>query len=208
MQSLSQQFYLWTKNLASSRFSQLIIFLCFFLDACVFPFPTTFIFITISLISSTNIYVNAIIATLGMVIGSVAGYFIGHYLWLLPDGNFTQMANWLFNHVPGFTTHNYQSIQSLYSNWGYWILFLSVVLPLPYQFYSITAGVFDFSLITFSFLTLLFHGTRFFVVSWLTIRFGDGVKTIFNKNPKIIITGSILILVILFVSMLFGLRIQ
>ncbi len=204
MQSQLNQSSSWTKNLAKSQFSQLFIFLSFFLDACVFPFPTTVIFITVSLINPSKSYINALISTIGMVTGSLIGYSLGHYLWLLPDGNFTPIATYLFNHVPGFTELNYHHTQGLYLTWGHGLLLFSVILPVPYQFYSITAGVFDFNIFAFTFLTLLFQGARFLAIAWLTVKYGEGVKTLFRKNQKVIALICILLLLILLIFILLG----
>ena len=192
----------WLEKLYKSRFSQLFIFCSFFLDACVFPFPTTVIFITVSLIRPSYSYYNALIASAGMVFGSILGYALGHYLWLIPDGNFTPLARYLFNYVPGFTELNYHYIQGLYLRWGYTILLFSLILPVPYQFYSITAGVFDFNLLLFTFLTLLFQGSRFLLIAWLTIRYGEGMKTLFQKNLKITVLTCIMIILILLIYIL------
>jgi len=136
-----------------------------------------------------------------MVSGSLAGYALGHYLWMLPDGNFTHIATYFFNHIPGFTELNYHYIQNLYLKWGYRILFFSIILPVPYQFYSITAGVFQFNLLTFTLATLLFQGSRFFIFAWLTVKYGEGVKPIIQKNLKII---SILCIIIILIMFLFS----
>ena len=204
MQSLLSQFYLWTKRLAKGRFSQHFIFLSFFLDACVFPFPTTVIFITVSLLITSRSYYNALISTVAMVTGSIVGYAIGHYLWLLPTGEFTNFALYLFHHVPGFTEVNYHYIQNLALKWGYSILLFSTILPVPYQFYSITAGVFDFNLILFILLTLFFQGSRFLLIAWLTIKYGEGVKTILKKNLKIILLLCLIIISLILIFSLFG----
>ena len=206
MQSLLNHSSSLIKNLAKSRFSQMFIFASFFLDSCIFPFPTTVIFITVSLINPSKSYINALISTVGMVLGSIVGYALGHYLWLLPDGNFTQLATYLFNHIPGFTVVNYHYMQSLLLKWGYSFLLFSVILPVPYQFYSISAGVFDFNIITFIFLTLLFQGFRFLAFAWLTVRYGEGAKGIFRKNQKIIVLVCIMILLIILISFLFGFK--
>jgi len=206
MANLFRHSYNWTMDLAGSRFSQLFIFLSFFLDACIFPFPTTIIFITVCLIRPSRSYFNALIATFGMLTGSLIGYALGHYLWLLPDGSFTRLALYLFKHVPGFTINHYHYIQNLYQNWGYNLLLFSVVLPIPYQLYSITAGVFDFNLLLFTFLTLIFQGSRFFIIAWLTVRLGEGVKQLFRKNLKIIVILCLIIVLIITFTLFLGFR--
>jgi len=200
MESFLNQSCSWTKKWSGSRYSLLVIFVFLFLDASIFPLPTTVIFITISLISPSRSYFNALLAALGMVSGAVVGYAIGHYFWLLPDGSFTPFARYLFDHIPGFDVVNYQHAQHLYLKWSYTILLFSTVLPIPYQFFSITAGAFDFNLIAFALSTLIFQGFRFFLLAWVIVRYGEGVKTIFQHNLKII--SLILFILILFFFLL------
>jgi len=194
MQSLVSQTFSWTKKWSKSRYSLLVIFLFLFLDASVFPLPTTVAFITISLIHPLRSYYNALVAVTGMALGSILGYAIGHYLWLLPDGSFTQFANYFFNHIPGFTEAIYQNAQNLYLKWSYSILFFSIILPVPYQIISITAGVFNFNIVTFVLATILFQGFRFFLLGWLIIKYGEGAKIIFLKNLKIITIVSVILI--------------
>jgi len=199
MQALLGQKFQWFIRLAKSRFSLMFIFFSFLLDACVFPFPTTVIFITVSLLYPERSYINAVSATLGMATGSVIGYAIGHYSWLLPDGNFTQLALYFFHHTPGFTDQGYHYIQGLFVTWGYSILLLSIFLPIPYQFYAISAGIFDFNIFAFLFSTLFFQGFRFFLFGWLIIRYGAGVKPIIEKNLKVISLICLAIIIIMFI---------
>lgn len=199
MQIQFNQTYHWALRLAKSQFSLLFIFLSFLLDSCVFPFPTTVIFITVSMLHPARSYYNALIATLGMVAGSLIGYSIGHFSWLLPDGNFTQLALYFFHHTPGFTDQSYHYIQSLFITWGYGILLLSIFLPVPYQFYAITAGIFDFNILAFLLSTLIFQGFRFFLFGWLIIRFGEAVKPVIEKNLKVIALIFIAIILIMFI---------
>lgn len=200
MQSYVSQTSSWTKKWSRSRFSLLVIFVFLFLDASIFPLPTTIAFITISLIHPSRSYYNALFAVVGMVLGSIAGYAIGHYLWLLPDGSFTQFAHYMFNHIPGFTEVNYQNAQHLYLNWSYSILFLSILMPIPYQFISISTGVFDYDIFTFVILTLIFQGFRFFLLAWLIITYGEGAKIIFQRNLKIIVIVSVLLVIITIIA--------
>jgi len=194
----------WRGGLAMSRFNQLFLFLSFFLDGCIFPFPTTVIFIAVSLISPSRSYYNAVISVVALVAGSIAGYALGHYLWLKPDGSFTQLAGYFFDHVPGFTILNYHYIQNLFLKWGNCIIIFSVILPLPYQAYSITAGVFDFNLVVFILLTIILYGLRFLLIAWLIIQFGEGVSIILQKNMRIIVLLIILVFLILLMIYLFG----
>jgi len=199
MQSLLNQTYAWARKWPVSSYGPLVIFLFLFIDASIFPLPTTVIFITISLIHPSKSYINALTASLAMVLGATAGYAIGHFLWLHPDGSFTPFATYMFDHIPNFSEINYQYAQNLYNQWKYMILLFSTILPIPYELFSITAGAFNFNLAAFIFSTFVFQGLRFFLFAWLIIRYGEGAKTIFKENLKIIsiVTAFILLIIII-----------
>ena len=204
MRSLLNQTFIWTKKWSRSRYGLLAVFVFLFLDASIFPLPTTVLFITVSLIHPTRSYYNALVAISGMVLGALVGYAIGHFLWLLPDGNFTLFAQYLFNHIPGFSEVNYQNAQSLYIKWSYTILLFSTVLPVPYQLLSITAGAFEFDVFAFAISTFVFQGLRFFVLAWLIVRYGEGVRLIFKENLKVIALISTAILFIIIAAAKIG----
>jgi len=201
MRSLLIQTFLWTKKWSRSRYGLLAVFLFLFLDASVFPLPTTVVFITVSLIHPKRSYHNALVALAGIVLGAIVGYAIGHFLWLLPDGGFTRLAQYLFNHIPGFTEVNYLNAQTLYTQWSYSILLFSTIIPIPYQVLSITAGAFGIDIYAFILATLVFQGLRYLFLAWLIIRYGEGVTAIFQKNLKIIaLITVIILLVIIFIT--------
>ncbi len=205
MQSLLSQTYAWTKKWANSPYSLLLIFVTLFLDASILPLPTTVIFITISLIQPSRSYYNALTSTAAMVSGAIAGYTIGQYLWLLPDGNYTQFARYMFDHIPKFNEVSYHNVQSLYFEWRYSILFFTIILPIPYQVFSITAGAFNFDLLSFALSTLVFQGFRFFLLAWLIITYGVGVKIIVQKNLKIITLISLIVILLIIIATEFSL---
>jgi len=204
MRSFLNKTSLWTQKWSKSRYGGLVIFLSLFIDASVFPLPTTVIFITVSLIHPLRSKHNALMAVTGMVLGSIIGYTIGHFLWLLPDGTFTDFAMYFFNHIPGFTEANYLSAQNLYIKWGYMILLFSTIIPLPYQILSITAGAFAFNIYAFALATLVFQGFRFFLLAWLIVRYGEGVSVMVKKNLRIIVVTTIILLVIVYLLSLIG----
>lgn len=202
MKSLLDHSYLWAERWTRTKYSLLVLFVLVFLDSSLFPFPTTIIFITLSLFYPQRSNLNALVATMAMVIGGLAGYCIGYYMWLTPGGNFTPFARFFFDHVPGFDVNLYQYISDLYNRWSYGIFFSAVFLPVPFQIYSITAGAFDVSVIIFGITTFLFQGIRFFALAFLVMKFGEGVKFILQKHLKMIAVSVLGILLIYIVGVL------
>ena len=53
------------------------------------------------------------------------------------------------------------------------ILFLAGFTPLPYKVFTIASGLISFNIFIFIFISLISRGLRFFVVSYLSYKFGD-----------------------------------
>lgn len=196
MKNLFSKAYDWSIDWIKSKYSIWALFVLVFIDSSFFPFPTTLIFITISLLYPPRANYNAIIATLAMSSGGILGYCIGHFLWITPGDGYTAVARFFFDHIPGFDTHQYLYIRELYNRWSYGILFTATILPIPYQIYSISAGAFEINVFIFALSTLLFQGIRFFGLAYLIMKFGEGVKEILYKNLKIISVSVLTLLVI------------
>jgi membrane protein YqaA with SNARE-associated domain len=177
-----------------------VLFIAAFADASFFTLPVLTFMIALTLLNTTNAYKNALIAVLGTLAGAIAGYSIGHFAWIKPDGEFTGVAKYLFDIIPGFTESGYTKGQQLYDNWGSGILFLSIVLPLPYKIYSISSGVFDMNLFIFIASTLVSQSIKFFLMAFLTLKLGPEVKKLLNIRWKpviVILTASIAAAIIL-----------
>ena len=54
-------------------------------------------------------------------------------------------------------------------------LFLAGFTPLPYKVFTITSGIIGFNLVLFILISFISRGLRFFVVSYLTMKFGQNL---------------------------------
>lgn len=196
MRRFVTQFVGWTIKWSNSPYGLLVIFLFVFIDASLFPLPTTIVFVTISLIHPNRSYYNALMATSGMLVGGIVGYSIGHYLWLLPNGDYSALATYFFNNFPGFTEESYLHLQMLYNRWSNGILFLTIFIPIPFQVFSISAGAFNINFGTFIFAIFLFQGFRFVGIAWLIIRYGEDVKELLRHKLKVVTIITIILLLI------------
>jgi membrane protein YqaA with SNARE-associated domain len=105
------------------------------------------------------------------------------------------LAQYSFNHIPGFTIDFYNYSRELYIKWSYGIIFLSIILPIPYQVYSITAGAFDVNLLGFGLSTIFFQGLRYYLLALLVIKFKESAEVVFQKNLKIVAITTVVLLV-------------
>lgn len=174
----------WVLEWADTRWGAWVLFLCAFADSSIFGLPTPMLFIVLALLNIKKAYRYALFGLLGTFSGSLAGYSIGHFAWLDMNGEFTGVARFLFNNVPGFTEAGYYRIHNLYEKWDFWILLIAAALPVPYKIFSISSGVFELNLLVFCIATVISQGIKFFLLAWITIKMGPEAKKFLEFNWK------------------------
>jgi membrane protein YqaA with SNARE-associated domain len=105
-------------------------------------------------------------------LGGVLGYFIG-FFFLDIGMNVVEFY--------GYEEKVVALKESLTKGTGLYIWFVTLFLagftPLPFKVFTITSGMIGFNLFIFFFICLISRGLRFFIVSYLSYKFGDT----FNK---------------------------
>ena len=61
------------------------------------------------------------------------------------------------------------------------VLFLAGFTPLPYKIFTITSGLISFNLLIFILISIISRGLRFFIVSYLSSKFGDTFTNYMNR---------------------------
>ena len=159
-------------QLAAHKSSKLYLAVVSFVESSFFPIPPD-VMIVPMVIAKKNDYLKIfLIATLFSTLGGVLGYFIGlHFLdFGMSVVNFYGYEDKVFNLKDSLTKGT-----GLYI----WLatLFLAGFTPLPFKVFTITSGMIGFNLFIFFFICLISRGLRFFIVSYLSFKFGDT----FNK---------------------------
>jgi membrane protein YqaA with SNARE-associated domain len=174
----------WIIQQAKTKWGIWVLFLCAFADASFFGLPTPILFLALALLNIKKTYLYALIGVLGTLTGAVAGYSIGHFAWLNANGEFTGLAQFLINNIPGFSEAGYDKMQLLFAKWDFWILFVAAALPIPFKIFSISSGVFDVNIFIFCIAIFISQGIKFYLLGLLTIKLGPEVKKLFEFNWK------------------------
>jgi membrane protein YqaA with SNARE-associated domain len=187
-----------TLQLASTKWGIWVLFICAFADASFLPLPVTTIFLILALLNVKKTFKYALFVVLGTVAGASAGYLIGHYAWLKPNGQFTGLVQFLFNNVPGFSEDAYNKIHHLFVRWDYWILCAAAFTPVPYGVFSILSGVFEINILIFLLTTFVTQMIKFSFLALITAKLGLQVKkfTEFSWKPAAILTGFVLVVIV------------
>ena len=201
MKNWIEALHVWSLQWAKTKWGAWALFFCAFADASFLPLPTPMFFLTLTLLNISNAYKYALYGTLGILFGAIAGYSVGHFAWINANGDFTGLAQFMFTNIPGFSEAVYNNIQFQFEKWDFGILFLASFMPLPYNIFSISAGVFDVDEFMFCLATLIGQGLRFYLMAFLIIKIGPKVKRLFEKKlkPIVIIATICIAIVIIFI---------
>ena len=101
----------------------------------------------------------------------------------------------------GYENELDQIKKNLLNNDGFYawlgVLFLAGFTPLPYKVFTIASGLIEFNIVIFILISFISRGLRFFIVSYLSYKFGNLFTQFMEKNgSKWFTTIGILIVVI------------
>ncbi len=115
-------------------------------------------------------------------------------------------------HIMNFYSYEdklYNLKESLIKNDGFYawlgILFLAGFTPLPYKVFTIASGLIGFNFLIFVLISLISRGLRFFLVSYLSYKFGDLFNEFMDKHGSkwFTIIGILIVIVGLVVYLIF-----
>lgn len=170
----------WTKEFFLP-FGEIGLFLIAFAESSVFPVPPDIILISLALLNPTLALYYAIIASIGSVLGGVAGYYIG-----IKGGR--RIAKRIFkegllNKVDGY-----------FNEYGTWTIFIAAFSPIPYKVFTIGAGIARFDLKRFVIASIIGRSARFMAEGIIIMLWGKEILDFALANFElvtIIITVSI-----------------
>ena len=179
--------------LAAHKSSKIFLAIVSFMESSFFPIPPD-VMIVPMVIAKKNDYLKIfIIATLFSTLGGLFGYFIGSYFLDLGMS------------VVGFYGYEGKVLnlkENLTKGTGLYIwlatLFLAGFTPLPFKVFTITSGMIGFNLFIFFFICLISRGLRFFIVSYLSFKFGDTFNKFMTTKAAMWFTILGIIIVLIF----------
>ena len=183
-------------ELASNKRSNLYLGIVSFVESSFFPIPPDVMIVPMVLAKKDSYLKIFLIATVFSVLGGIFGYLIGHL--------FIDLAM----HVIEFYSYENKVLKlkmdlSQGSGMMIWLgtLFLAGFTPLPYKVFTITSGLIAFDVFAFIIISFISRGVRFFLVSFLTVKFGEKfVKLIEQKGAA---WSSVIGIIIVFIVVFF-----
>jgi membrane protein YqaA with SNARE-associated domain len=148
-----------------------------FAESSFFPLPPDLIMIPMGMSNRKIVFKLALYLTFFSVVGGFLGYAIGYYL-------FGTIGAWIIE------TYHLQTamdkFQQDFAHYGFWIIALKGLTPIPYKLVTIASGVAKFDLLQFGIASLIARGFRFFLLATLLWFFGPMAKPYIEKYLGIV----------------------
>ena len=182
-------------NLAGHKNSNYFLGVISFLESSFFPIPPDIMIAPMAIAKKKEFLKIFLIATFFSVMGGIFGYLIGAYFFELAI-NIIEFYDY------GDKVIDIKNALSKGDGFYTWlaILFLAGFTPLPYKVFTIASGLISFNLLIFILISLVSRGLRFFIVSYLSSKFGNTFTNYMNRHGQKWFTTIGLIIVIIFAT--------
>ena len=167
-----KQLYHKSLKLAAHKSSKTYLAIVSFVESSFFPIPPDVMIVPMVIAKKDDYLKIFLIATLFSTIGGVFGYFIGSSFL---DIGMSVVEFYGYEDKVTTLKNNLTKGTGLYICLA--TLFLAGFTPLPFKVFTITSGMIGFNLFIFFLICLISRGLRFFIISYLSFKFGDT----FNK---------------------------
>ena len=164
-------------DLAAHKSSKYYLAIVSFVESSFFPIPPDVMVIPMIISKKSDFTKIFLIATIFSVLGGILGYFIGLFFF---DIGMQIMSIYGYENKLINLKNNLINSDSFYAWIG--ILFLAGFTPLPYKVFTIASGLIGFNILIFIFISLISRGLRFFIVSYLSYKFGNIFTQFMNKH--------------------------
>lgn len=178
--------YDWTLRQAARRHAMSVLAGVSFVESSVFPIPPDALIVPMILADRTRAWRVALVATVFSVLGGLAGYAIGFFL-------FETVGAWVLD-LYGYT-EKFAEFAARYNAWGAWIVFIAGVTPFPYKVITIASGATALDPVTFIVASVLARGLRFYVEAALLWRFGPPIRDFIERRLALVFTLGVALLV-------------
>ena len=187
-------------NLAAHKSSKYYLAIVSFIESSFFPIPPDVMVIPMVISRKRDFVKIFVIATIFSVLGGILGYFIGAFFF---DIGMQIMTIYGYEDKLINLKNNLINSEGFYAWLG--ILFLAGFTPLPYKVFTIASGLIEFNILIFILISLISRGLRFFVISYLSYKFGDLFTQFMNKHGSkwFTIIGILIVMVGIIIYLIF-----
>ncbi len=180
-----RRLYDWTMDFAANRNAMWALFIISFVESSIFPIPPDILLIPMILANREKAWKIAGVCTVASVLGGIAGYGIGYFLYESVGQPILEMYG---------KADKFAEFQGMYNEWGAWVVGMAGLTPFPYKVITIASGVTKLDIVTFIIASVLSRGVRFYLEAWLLWYFGEPIRDFVERYLGWLVTGGFIVL--------------
>ena len=189
-------------KLASHKNSNFFLAIISFIESSFFPIPPDVMIAPMSIAKKNDYLKIFFIATIFSTLGGLFGYFIGS---LFANNAMLIMEFYGYEEQAANLKQQLSSGGGAFSVW-LGTLFLAGFTPIPFKLFTITSGLINFNIFVFFIICIISRGLRFFIVAFLSAKFGDKAVRFIEKKGAMwsFIIGIVIVAIALIIYFIFN----
>lgn len=175
-----------TRNFIESKHMLSGITIASFLESTIVPIPLEAVMVPLMQAQREKLWLIALMATLGCVVGALFGYALGYYL-------FGAVGDWV---ISAFSSpEQFENVKQKMHDQGFWFVITLGIVPIPFQIAMLAAGATKYSLGLFLLASAIARSIRYFGLAIVVYYAGNQAERIISKHKvKAMISLTILVL--------------
>ena len=172
---------------SNTRFAMPFVFFIGYIEAIIFPIPQEVFMVPMMLSERAKVFRIVFFSILGSIIGGLTAYYLGLLFFdslVMPIINF-------YNYSESFLYFKNQI-----NEYGFIYVFIGGFTPLPFKIITLSSGVLNIPIWNFLLAATLSRSIRFYLIGFLTYKYGNNVINIIDRKLNLI-TFIILLIVFL-----------
>ena len=146
-----------------------------FLESTIVPIPLEAVLVPLMQARREKLWLIALMATLGCIVGALFGYALGYYL-------FDVVGEWIIETFSNPT--QFENVRQSMENQGFWFVITLGIIPIPFQIAMLAAGATKYSLTLFLIASAIARSIRYFGLAVVVYYAGNHAERIINKHKK------------------------
>lgn len=187
-----KRLYDWTLSLAARKSAEAWLGFISFVESSVFVVPAEVLQLPMSLARPERAYRYALIATVGSVLGGIAGWMLGYYAYELIARPVLEFYGSL---------DKFELLRSSASKDAILLMLITsgvAHLP-PMKVVTILSGAAAVDLWVFIVSAIVARGGKFFAIAWLLRRYGEPIREFIEKRLKLLaFVGAVALIALYF----------
>lgn len=183
-----------TRQFIDSKHMLKSITVASFLESTIVPIPLEAVLVPLMQARREKLWLIALMATIGCIVGAIFGYALGYYL-------FDVVGDWVINTFSN--PEQFEQVKQKMQAQGFWFVLTLGIVPIPFQIAMLAAGATKYSIFLFLLATVIARSIRYFALAAVVYYAGNQAERVIQKHKtKALVAISVLVLLLWWLSTL------